>query len=120
MQNGNDLLQYGRLLLDGELHIKAHEDQKTKLRYAFVFDKILILVKPLNIKSGDVQYNYKDSHNLSEYCVEQSHSRRTLGRDTRFKYQLLLARKSGKTAFTLYLKSEPEREKWRKALTDAM
>uniref|UniRef100_A0A1A9W8M5 Protein vav n=1 Tax=Glossina brevipalpis TaxID=37001 RepID=A0A1A9W8M5_9MUSC len=119
-QNGNDLLLYGRLLLDGELHIKAHEDQKTKLRYAFVFDKILILVKPLNAKAGDMQYRFRDSHNLNEYRVEQSHSRRTLGRDTRFKYQLLLARKSGKTAFTLYLKSEPERDKWRKALTEAM
>ncbi|XP_017852523.1 protein vav isoform X2 [Drosophila busckii] len=120
LQNGNDLLQYGRLLLDGELHIKAHDDQKTKLRYAFVFDKILILVKPNHIKTGDMQYTYRDSHNLADYRVEQSHSRRTLGRDTRFKYQLLLARKSGKTAFTLYLKSEPERDKWRKALTDAM
>ncbi|BFG01451.1 protein vav [Drosophila madeirensis] len=120
LQNGNDLLQYGRLLLDGELHIKAHEDQKTKLRYAFVFDKILIMVKSLHIKTGDMQYTYRDSHNLADYRVEQSHSRRTLGRDTRFKYQLLLARKSGKTAFTLYLKSEHERDKWRKALTEAM
>ncbi|XP_049311757.1 protein vav isoform X1 [Bactrocera dorsalis] len=121
LPNGtNDLLQYGRLLLDGELHIKAHEDQKTKLRYAFVFDKILILVKPLHTKMGDMQYTYRDSHYLSEYRVEQSHTRRTLGRDTRFKCQLLLARKSGKTAFTLYLKSEPERDKWRKALTEAM
>ncbi|XP_016949537.1 protein vav isoform X1 [Drosophila biarmipes] len=118
--NGSDLLQYGRLLLDGELHIKAHEDQKTKLRYAFVFDKILIMVKALHIKTGDMQYTYRDSHNLADYRVEQSHSRRTLGRDTRFKYQLLLARKSGKTAFTLYLKSEHERDKWRKALTEAM
>ncbi|XP_073830138.1 vav guanine nucleotide exchange factor isoform X2 [Musca autumnalis] len=120
LQNGNDLLQYGRLLLDGELHIKAHEDQKTKLRYAFVFDKILILVKPAHMKTGDMQYTFRDSHNLAEYQVEQSHSRRTIGRDSRFKYQLLLARKSGKTAFTLYLKSEPERDKWRKALTEAM
>ncbi|KAH8362189.1 hypothetical protein KR084_008924, partial [Drosophila pseudotakahashii] len=118
--NGSDLLQYGRLLLDGELHIKAHEDQKTKLRYAFVFDKILIMVKAMHIKTGDMQYTYRDSHNLADYRVEQSHSRRTLGRDTRFKYQLLLARKSGKTAFTLYLKSEHERDKWRKALTEAM
>ncbi|EDW06943.1 protein vav isoform X2 [Drosophila mojavensis] len=118
--NGNDLLQYGRLLLDGDLHIKAHEDQKTKMRYAFVFDKILILVKPLHVKTGDMQYTYRDSHNLADYRVEQSHSRRTLGRDTRFKYQLLLAKKSAKTAFTLYLKSEHERDKWRKALTEAM
>ncbi|XP_070144200.1 protein vav isoform X2 [Drosophila kikkawai] len=122
LQNGNgcDLLQFGRLLLDGELNIKAHEDQKVKLRYAFVFDKILIMVKALHIKTGDMQYTYRDSHNLADYRVEQGPSRRLLGRDTRFKYQLLLARKSGKTAFTLYLKTEPERDKWRKALTEAM
>lgn len=120
LKDGNDLSQYGRLLLDGELHIKAHEDQKTKLRYAFVFDKILILVKTLSSKTGDTQYTFKDSHNLADYRVEQGHSRRTLGRDTRFKYQLLLARKSQKTAFTLYLKSEPERDKWKKALSEAM
>lgn len=120
LKDGNDLAQYGRLLLDGELHIKAHEDQKTKLRYAFVFDKILILVKTLSSKTGDTQYTFKDSHNLADYRVEQGHSRRTLGRDTRFKYQLLLARKSQKTAFTLYLKSEPERDKWKKALSEAM
>lgn len=35
----------GHLLLDGELNIKAHEDQKTKQRYAFIFEKLMILVK---------------------------------------------------------------------------
>lgn len=113
-------MQFGHLLLDGELHIKAHQDMKTKLRYSFVFDKILILVKPLNTKTGDMQYSYRDCHILAEYRVEQGHSRRTLTRDNRFKWQLLLGHKSGKTAFTLYLKSEPERDKWRKALTEAM
>ncbi|XP_037916659.1 protein vav isoform X1 [Hermetia illucens] len=120
LPNGNDLQQYGHLLLDGELHIKAHEDQKTKQRYAFIFEKIMILVKPLNGKSNDVQYTFRESHNLAEYRVENGHSRRTLGRDSRFKYPLILARKSQKAAFTLYLKTEPERDKWRKALNEAM
>ena len=52
MANGNDLAQYGRLLLDGDLYIKAHEDQKTKHRYAFIFEKLLILVKTSNTKIG--------------------------------------------------------------------
>lgn len=47
---GNDLAQYGHLLLDGELNIKAHEDQKTKHRYAFIFEKLMILVKNVNNK----------------------------------------------------------------------
>lgn len=52
LTNGNDLTQYGRLLLDGDLNIKSHEDQKTKHRYAFIFEKLLILVKTSNAKFG--------------------------------------------------------------------
>lgn len=120
LTNGNDLQQYGHLLLDGELQIKSHEDQKTKHRYAFIFDKILILVKVLNTKTGDSQYTYRESHNLAEYKIEKAHSRRTLGRDARMKYNLLLVRKTQNAAFTLYLKSEAEQNKWNKTLTDAM
>lgn len=66
------------------------------------------------------QYSYRDAHNLAEYRVEQCHSRRTLGRDARFKFQLLLARKTQSTAFTLYMKNEADRMKWIKALNEAM
>lgn len=36
--------------MDGELRIKAHEDQKQKTRYVFIFDKIMLLCK--NAKLG--------------------------------------------------------------------
>jgi hypothetical protein len=52
LPNGNDLQQYGRLLLDGDINIKAHEDQKTKHRYAFIFEQVMILVKNSNSKIG--------------------------------------------------------------------
>ena len=120
LPNGNNLEQYGRLLLDGDLNIKAHEDQKTKHRYAFIFEKIMILVKNSNTKIGEGQYVFREAHNLQDYRVEVCHSRRTLGRDARFKFQLLLARKTQATAFTLYMKTEAERNKWIKALNEAM
>lgn len=57
LPSGHDLRQYGRLLLDGDLNIKAHEDQKTKHRYAFIFEKLMILVKPSNTKvSGTAHF----------------------------------------------------------------
>ncbi|KAG4079230.1 hypothetical protein HA402_006953 [Bradysia odoriphaga] len=121
LPNGHDLRQYGRLLLDGDLNIKAHEDQKTKHRYAFIFEKLMILVKPSNTKDG--QYVFRDAHNLNDYRVESSNrpTRTTLvGRDARFKFQLILVRKSQSTAFTLYVKSDAERIKWTKALQEAM
>lgn len=120
LRNGNDLKQYGHLLLDGELNIKAHEDQKTKHRYAFIFEKIMILVKNSNSKLGDGQYSFRDAYNLLEYRVEICHSRKTLGRDARFKCQLLLVKKSKANAFTLYMKTEAERNKWHKAFQEAM
>lgn len=120
LPNGNDLKQYGRLLLDGELNIKAHEDQKTKHRYAFIFEKIMILVKNSNSKLSDGQYSFREAHNLLDYRVEICHSRKTLGRDARFKSQLLLVKKSQSNAFTLYMKTEAERIKWFKAFQDAM
>ncbi|XP_059607370.1 protein vav isoform X2 [Phlebotomus argentipes] len=117
---GNDLQQYGRLLLDGDLNIKAHEDQKTKHRYAFIFEKVMILVKTSSTRIGDGQYSFREAHNLQEYRVELCHSRRTLTRDARLRFQLLLVRKTQSTAFTLYMKTEAERNKWSKALQDAM
>lgn len=117
LPNGNDLRQYGRFLLDGELSIKSHEDQKTKHRYAFIFEKIMILVKASKLGENGL-YSFLDAYNLSDYRVESSFGRRTLGRDARF--TLLLARKTQSTAFTLYMKTEAEREKWMNAFQNAM
>lgn len=68
----------------------------------------------------DGQYTFREAHNLADFRVESCHSRRTLGRDARFKFQLLLARKTQESAFTLYMKTEAERLKWKKALEEAM
>lgn len=46
---GGSLAAYGRLLLDGELKVKAHEDQKMRMRYVFVFDKYMLLCKPVKV-----------------------------------------------------------------------
>jgi guanine nucleotide exchange factor VAV len=120
LPNGNDLTQYGRLLLDGDLYIKSHDDQKHKHRYAFIFEKIMIIVKNSSTRIGDGQYSFRSAENLVEYTVQNGHSRKTLGRDTRFKFQLLLVRKTKEAAFTLYMKTELDREKWKKAFQDAM
>lgn len=79
----------------------------------------MILVKVSKLGENG-QYSFRESHNLADYRVESSFGRRTLGRDSRFKFQLLLARKTQSTAFTLYMKTEDERKKWINALQDAM
>lgn len=46
---GAGLAAFGRLLLDGELRVRAHEDQKLRSRYVFVFDKLMLLCKPVKV-----------------------------------------------------------------------
>lgn len=117
LPNGNDLRQYGHHLLDREISIKSHEDQKTKHRYAFVFEKVMILTKMSKLGESGM-YSYLDAFNLSDYRIEKPGGRRTLGREHR--YTLLLARKSQSTAFTLYMKTEAECDMWFRALQNAM
>ncbi|XP_058832580.1 protein vav isoform X2 [Topomyia yanbarensis] len=76
------------------------------------------LVVIQKVKEG--QYMFRVAYNLQEYRVEICHSRRTLGRDARLKYSLLLARKTQSTAFTLYMKTEEERDKWKRTFDIAM
>lgn len=46
---GTELHHYGRLIIDGELRIKAHNDQKQKQRYVFVFDTVLVMCKTMKV-----------------------------------------------------------------------
>jgi len=43
MPESIELRDYGRLLKDGELRIKAHDDQKIKVRYVVACDFVLCL-----------------------------------------------------------------------------
>lgn len=90
-----------------------------KHRYAFIFEKILILVKPMKLGDNG-QYSFREFHSLADYRVESPYAMRTTPRDARFKFNLLLARKTQQTAFTLYMKTEAELNKWKNALTEAM
>lgn len=113
--SGAGLAAYGRLLLDGELKVKAHEDQKLRSRYAFVFDKLMLLCKPVK----DNQYSYRFSVRLAEYRVEEGGSRR-LRSDTRWTSHFFLVRRAMDTTYTLYARTDDAKRKWIKAIRDAI
>lgn len=116
MPEGTELKDYGRLLKDGELRIKAHNDQKVKVRYVFIFDQVMLMCKSVR---GD-QYSFKESLHLREYKVEDVTNRRVLHQSSRWSYQWLLVRKSERTAFTMYARTEELKKKWIKAIQDAL
>ncbi|XP_054272231.1 protein vav isoform X2 [Macrosteles quadrilineatus] len=116
MPENTELKDYGRLIKDGWLRIKAHNDQKVKVRYVFIFDQVMLMCKALK---GD-QYSYKESLLLCQYKVEDVSARRTLQRDSRWNYQWYLVRKSERTAYTMYARLEEEKRLWIKAIQDAL
>ncbi|XP_046734889.1 protein vav isoform X2 [Diprion similis] len=110
------LKNYGRLLKDGELKVKAHNDQRVKARWAFVFEQVVLICKA---ERGD-QYCYKETLRLDDYRLEDHMERRTMGRDSRWSYQWLLVHKQAYTAYTLYARTDDQKKAWIKALREAM
>jgi len=116
MPESIELRDYGRLLKDGELRIKAHDDQKIRVRYVFIFDQVMLMCKSIR---GD-QYSYRESLRLSEYKVEDVHNRRALNKDTRWSFHWYLVRKSERTAYTMYARTDELKRKWIKAIQEAL
>lgn len=116
VSDGTQLKDFGRLLRDGELKVKAHGDQRVKARYAFVFEQAVLLCKA---GRGD-QYCYRETLRLDDYRLEDHTGRRILGRDSRWSYQWLLVHKQAYNAYTLYARTEDQKQMWMKAMQDAM
>ena len=63
---------YGRLRRDSELKIQSHDAaSKTKIRYVFVFGKMLLICKPTR---GD-HYSFKEGLKVQDYKVQDVSSR---------------------------------------------
>lgn len=135
MPAGVELKDYGRMRKDGELKVANHDTTATprllskateKLRYVFVFDKMLLTCKTAK---GD-NYSYKDSFKLSDYKIQDLGSptaganlgSTTLLSATASSTRTLLRRESGKwthsfmlvhsqqlNAFTLYARTKEEK-----------
>ena len=66
------------------------------------------------------QYCYRGTLKLDDYRIEDHTGRRTLGRDSRWSYQWFLVHKQMRTAYTLFARTEEQKQVWIKALQDAM
>ncbi|XP_037963720.2 protein vav isoform X2 [Plutella xylostella] len=113
---GGSLASYGRLLLDGELKVKSHEDQKLRPQYVFVFDKLMLLCKP----AKNNQYSFQTGIRLAEYRVEEASSRRTLSKDARWMSHFFLVRRTKDRTYTLYARTDDAKTKWVNVIRDAI
>ena len=61
-----ELKDYGRLRKDSELKIQSHDNtSKTKVRYVFVFDKMLLICK----STRGEHYSFKEGLKVADYKV---------------------------------------------------
>ena len=128
LPEGLDLREAGgRLRKDAELKVQSHElNPKTKVRYVFVFDQLMMMCKPTK---GDT-YGYKDSLKLAEYKVEDisvmTPSTTTLGtgrrgRDSmRWAHSFMLVHGQKNNAYTLFTRTLEEKAKWMEAIGQAI
>lgn len=107
--------KWGRLLRDGELRIKAHNDTKVRNRYVFIFDKCMLVCK--QVKGG--QFAYRDLLLLKDFHTEVHHSRFVANSNARWSYMFILVRDDNTLAYTLIARTEDLKKKAMKALQEA-
>eukprot|EP00096_Caligus_rogercresseyi_P015951 TRINITY_DN845_c0_g1_i12.p1 TRINITY_DN845_c0_g1~~TRINITY_DN845_c0_g1_i12.p1 ORF type:complete len:887 (+),score=303.30 TRINITY_DN845_c0_g1_i12:1138-3798(+) len=123
MPEGYELKDYGRLRKDGELKVHSHDSHasKTKLRFVFVFDKVVLMCKPAR---GD-HYSYKDSLKLADYKVQEDRLRSSGsgGKESssnRWAHSFLLVHNKNLNVYTLTARTEEDKNKWMQAVKDAL
>nr|CAD7403713.1 unnamed protein product [Timema cristinae] len=84
------------------------------------WDNVLFVYHMSLLRLQGETYSFRESLRLQEYKIEDVHTRRTLRSDARWSYQFYLVRKSERTAYTLYARTEDNKRKWMKAIHDAM
>nr|CAI5840057.1 unnamed protein product [Callosobruchus analis] len=110
------LSDYGRLLKDASLKIKAHDDQKTRNRYVFIFDKCILICKQLK---GN-QFAFRDLLNIVDYHVEEVHNRPILNKEARTSYQFYLVKNDSQNAYTILVRTIELKQQLIKAINDAL
>ncbi|KAI1280472.1 Guanine nucleotide exchange factor VAV2 [Halotydeus destructor] len=120
MPENTELKDYGRLVMDGELRMKSHDDTKQKNRYIFVFDRVMLMCKSIR---GE-QYSYKEALVLEDYRIEDvpsinfSSASKLIHKD-KFTYSWLLVHRQDKITYTFYAKTEDIKRKWIDAIKKA-
>ncbi|XP_056010731.1 proto-oncogene vav-like isoform X7 [Ostrea edulis] len=118
------LKDYGRLQKDGELKVKNHTDNKIRIRYIFLFDKVMLMCKARMVDrlfSGE-SYSFKEAIILAVYKVhdQQPANRETQRRGEKWNSSFIMAKKDGSNAFSFFAKTEDMKAKWIDAIRLAL
>jgi guanine nucleotide exchange factor VAV len=118
MPDNTELKDYGRLQKDGEVRMRSFEGNKQKTRYIFIFDKVMLLCKPVR---GE-QYSYREALILADYRVIECTNQTTSGflhKDRSDHGWLLTHRSDPKNMYAFSVKTEEMKKCWLDALQKA-
>ncbi|XP_013411702.1 protein vav isoform X3 [Lingula anatina] len=121
MPEKTSLKDYGRLLKDGELKIKSHEDNRLKTRYIFLFDKVMLMCKSRTMEKflwGET-YSYKNALVLAQHRVEEGVPAGR-PRSEKWGHVFLLSENKNSVAYNFYAKTEEMKMKWVDAIKMAL
>ncbi|XP_022919863.2 protein vav isoform X1 [Onthophagus taurus] len=110
------LEQCGKLVKDGELKIKPHDDGKIRTRYVFIFQKYVILCKA----QKDGKFTYRDIMSLNEMEIQECNNRAILNQNARWGYQWILFKNIYSTAYTCSVRTIQLKEQMVKALRECI
>ena len=115
MPPNTTLKDYGRLQKDGELKVKNHVDNKTRVRYIFLFDKVMLMCK-----SRGETYNFKEAIILAAFKVEDFQPLKEQQKKGNWNSGFILGKKDEMIAYTFFAKTDDMRIKWIEAIKLAL
>lgn len=126
MPSNTQLIDYGRLVIDGRIRVKFPHDSRAKTpydkRYIIVFDKVMLICKEeVNIRGR--RYSYKEALVLSEYEMDTTPVQiEILAKQTlkdKYAYNFSLVRSSDRTSYSFFAKTVDLKNRWVDALNKA-
>uniref|UniRef100_A0A8C7YR93 Osteoclast-stimulating factor 1 n=1 Tax=Oryzias sinensis TaxID=183150 RepID=A0A8C7YR93_9TELE len=110
------LALYGRPKIDGELKICSTEKKSKQDRYAFLFDKAVVICKK---KSGET-FELKEMLELNHYQIRDEASGEKDNKKVIWSHAFLLLDCYGKCGYDFYFKTKELKKKWLEQFQMAM
>ncbi|XP_028410970.1 guanine nucleotide exchange factor VAV2-like isoform X2 [Dendronephthya gigantea] len=102
-----NLIEFGLLVKDGDMQIKMNEDKTLKKRYAFLFDRVLLMCKV----RGE-QYDHKETLYLDHYDVSDTVTHSGKGKFVHGWTMNGNSPEAGRGSYEMFTKTDDMKRKW--------